>query len=261
MFSVMYTGMNFLPLCTARVCPMNSGRIVERRDHVRTTFFSFLSFMSTTFFSRWSSVNGPFFSDLLMKLIPLLLHVPARNDELIRPLDVARLEAARGLAPRRHRMPAPAGFAFAAAVRMIHRVHRNAAVVRALAQPARLPRLAVRFVFMVDIAHLADGGHALHRHAPHFARRQFQQRHAAFSRNQLRLRARRTGHLPALARTQLDIVNHGAGGNVLEWKSVTGKDVGFGAGGDRAPNFEADGSNNVSLLPVDVIQKRDARRA
>ena len=41
MFSVTYTGMNFLPLCTASVWPMNSGRMVERRDQVRTTFFSF----------------------------------------------------------------------------------------------------------------------------------------------------------------------------------------------------------------------------
>ena len=32
MFSVTYTGMNFFPLCTATVCPTNSGRIVARRD-------------------------------------------------------------------------------------------------------------------------------------------------------------------------------------------------------------------------------------
>src|SRR5579871_56581 len=58
--------MNFLPLCTASVCPTNCGWMVERRDQVRTTFFSFLSFMSATFFIRWSSVNGPFLSDLLI---------------------------------------------------------------------------------------------------------------------------------------------------------------------------------------------------
>jgi len=40
--------MNFLPLCTASVWPMNSGRMVERRDQVRTTFFSFFSFMAST---------------------------------------------------------------------------------------------------------------------------------------------------------------------------------------------------------------------
>src|SRR5579863_7222475 len=42
---------------------MNSGRMVERRDHVRTTFFSFLSFMPATFFIRWSSTNGPLASE------------------------------------------------------------------------------------------------------------------------------------------------------------------------------------------------------
>src|SRR5690349_24948383 len=58
--------MNCLPLCTARVWPMKSGRMVERRDQVRSTFFSFLAFMFATFTLRCSSVNGPFFSDLLM---------------------------------------------------------------------------------------------------------------------------------------------------------------------------------------------------
>src|SRR5262249_16803392 len=40
MFSVMYTGMNFFPLCTARVCPTISGITVDRRDHVLMTFLS-----------------------------------------------------------------------------------------------------------------------------------------------------------------------------------------------------------------------------
>ena len=45
MFSVMYTGMNFLPLCTAMVCPTISGITVERRDQVLMTFFSFARFI------------------------------------------------------------------------------------------------------------------------------------------------------------------------------------------------------------------------
>src|SRR6266581_1362289 len=40
MFSVMYTGINILPLCTAIVCPTISGMMVERRDQVRNTFLS-----------------------------------------------------------------------------------------------------------------------------------------------------------------------------------------------------------------------------
>ena len=41
MFSVMYTGMNFFPLCTAIVWPTISGITVDRRDQVLMTFFSF----------------------------------------------------------------------------------------------------------------------------------------------------------------------------------------------------------------------------
>src|SRR5256885_15101497 len=41
-----------------------SGMIVERRDQVLMTFFSRSRFIVSTFFARWSSINGPFFSDL-----------------------------------------------------------------------------------------------------------------------------------------------------------------------------------------------------
>src|ERR1700739_3502382 len=43
------------------VCPIMSGTIVERRDHVFTTFFSFRAFSPSTFSRRWPSTNGPFF--------------------------------------------------------------------------------------------------------------------------------------------------------------------------------------------------------
>src|SRR6187431_87812 len=60
MFSVTYTGMNLFPLCTANVCPTNSGRIVLARDQVFTTFFSLRPFMAITLDSRRSAMNGPF---------------------------------------------------------------------------------------------------------------------------------------------------------------------------------------------------------
>ena len=47
MFSVTYTGINFFPLCTAIVCPTISGMMVERRDQVRRTFFSFREFIAS----------------------------------------------------------------------------------------------------------------------------------------------------------------------------------------------------------------------
>jgi len=41
-------GINFLPLCTAIVWPTISGITVERRDQVRSTFFSLRAFMPST---------------------------------------------------------------------------------------------------------------------------------------------------------------------------------------------------------------------
>src|SRR5215470_17898445 len=82
MFSVTYTGMNFFPLCTAMVCPTNSGKMVERRDHERTTFFSFVAFNTATFDSRCVSVNGPFFTlrpiRYLFLLFRLTIHLSVR---------------------------------------------------------------------------------------------------------------------------------------------------------------------------------------
>src|SRR6516164_4943782 len=82
--SVTYTGINFLPLCTAMVWPTISGRMVERRDQVLMTFFSLRSFSASTLTRRWSSINGPFLSERgigYLFLHPALLH-PLRSAHL-----------------------------------------------------------------------------------------------------------------------------------------------------------------------------------
>src|SRR5262249_26310463 len=48
-----------------------SGTIVERRDQVLTTFFSLRVFSPSTFSRKWSSTNGPFFSE--RAIAPLFL--------------------------------------------------------------------------------------------------------------------------------------------------------------------------------------------
>src|SRR6516162_7866699 len=70
--SVTYTGMNFFPLWTAMVWPIISGTIVDRRDHVFTTFFSLRAFSPSTFSRRCPSTNGPFFSE--RAIASLFLH-------------------------------------------------------------------------------------------------------------------------------------------------------------------------------------------
>src|ERR1051326_9120581 len=86
----------------------------------------------------------------------LPLFTLVRDDPLIGTLVVARLESASRLPPRRHRVTAARSLAFAAAVRVVHRVHGDSAVVRHLAHPPRASCLAVGNVFVIDVADLAD---------------------------------------------------------------------------------------------------------
>src|SRR4051794_175615 len=105
-------------------------------------------------------MNGPFFVDLA---IALLLS-SAVDDELVGPLVVTRLIATRRLAPRSPRVTSAGSLALTTAVRVIDRVHGDAAVVRTLAQPARTSGLADRNVFVVEVADLPDGRHAIDEH-------------------------------------------------------------------------------------------------
>src|SRR6201993_3553148 len=84
--------MNFFPLWTAMVCPIISGTIVDRRDHVFTTFFSFRAFRPSTFSRKWPSTNGPFFVE--RAIASLLLHAaqtaPLGVPHLFEPTHRAR---------------------------------------------------------------------------------------------------------------------------------------------------------------------------
>src|SRR2546422_7527515 len=111
--SVTYTGMNFFPLCTAMVCPIMSGTIVERRDHVLITFFSLRVFSPSTLMRRWSSTNGPFFSERAID--SLFLHSPQAApwcpphllEPSYRPGNAVRLRAERADKPRALRIRNP----------------------------------------------------------------------------------------------------------------------------------------------------------
>ena len=70
MFSVTNTGTNLRPLCTAKVWPTKSGRIVLRRDQVLMTDFLLPLFASSTFLVRCLSANGPFLIERAMVRYP-----------------------------------------------------------------------------------------------------------------------------------------------------------------------------------------------
>src|SRR6266576_47733 len=105
--------MNFFPLCTAMVCPIMSGTIVERRDHVLITFFSLRVFSPSTLMRRWPSTNGPFFSERAID--SLFLHSPQAPpwcpphllEPSYRPGNAVRLRAERADKPRALRIRNP----------------------------------------------------------------------------------------------------------------------------------------------------------
>src|SRR5512145_2276879 len=167
MFSLMYTGTCCLPLWTAIVRPMNSGRMVERRDQVLIGFLSRVACAVSTFFCRCPSTNGPFFSerDIQVPLLP----VPALHDHRVSPLVLARAIALGERAPRADRIALGAGAALAATVRVVDRVHHHAAHGRAHAAPAHRTGLAELAQVVFLVADLADGGAAVDQHAPDLA--------------------------------------------------------------------------------------------
>jgi hypothetical protein len=58
-------------------------------------------------------------------------------------------------------MTSARSLAFAAAVRVIDRIHGYTAIVRTLSQPTGSAGFAERYVFMLDISDLAHSRHAL----------------------------------------------------------------------------------------------------
>src|SRR2546423_12198661 len=103
------------------------------------------------------------------------------------------------LAPRIRGRPAARALAFAAAQRVIDRVHRDAAHARAAAEPAGLARLADRQQFVLGVADFADRGEALAPHHPHLGRAEAQRHVVAFLRDDLRARPRAAAQLAAAA--------------------------------------------------------------
>src|SRR3546814_10756543 len=99
-------------------------------------------------------------------------------------------------------MTAARGAAFATAMRVVDRVHGDAADRRALAEPAVTAGLAKVDVLLVRVRHRTDRSHALAAHHAHLARGEAPQRVAGVPTDDLDVGARRPRQLPARARLQ-----------------------------------------------------------
>src|SRR5271154_5231386 len=202
MFSETSTGTCSRPLCTAMVKPTMSGITMERRDHVLIGRRSFFWLAVCTFLARCKSTNGPFLSERGTSFSSLLYAfvLAALNDHAVSALVATRLLALGLQSPWAHRMRvALAGLAFAAAVRVIDRVHHDAAHRGTYAQPAHRARLAEDAQIVLIVADFADGGAAIHMHLAHFPGFQPQAGIHTLARRELRRSAGTARHLAALA--------------------------------------------------------------
>ena len=151
-----------------------------------------------------------------------------------------------------------AGLALATTVRVVDRVHRQAADGGADAQPAALARLADADDLVLDVAELADGRAALDEHLAHRARGQTDLGVVAFLRHQLAPGARRADHLRAAAGLELDVVDHRADRDVLQrQRSCPGRMSASAPAWSVSPTVRPDRREDVALLAVRVVQERD----
>src|SRR5439155_9442481 len=170
--------------------------------------------------------NGPFQIERAMLLaLALLPRVAARQNELGGGLVLAGLLALGGEAPRRDRMPATGGPPFAAAMRMVDRIHRHTAIVRPPAHPALAAGLADRDVHVVGIRHRPDRAHAAAADQALLGRIESHDDVVAVATHDLRIGAGRARDLAALAELELDIVHDGADRDIAERHGVAGLHV------------------------------------
>src|SRR6185312_15830016 len=153
------------------------------------------------------------------------------------------------------------GAAFAAAMRMIDRVHRDAAHRGPLAEPAVAPGLADRNVLRIGIGDGADRRHAFGAHHPHLARGEPQQRIARIAADDLRVGAGRACQLAALARLHLDIVDDGADRDVAHRHRVARLHIDPVARHHLVAGGETLRRQDVAQLAVLVFDEGDEARA
>src|SRR5216683_1025610 len=186
----------------------------------------------------------------------------AADDQLVRGLlRLARAVAERRLAPRRLRVASGAGLALAATVRVVARVHRRASYGRPDPQPAAAAGLAARLVLVLDITDLAHRGLTANVDPSQLARRHADDRVVALFREQLGRRASGSGELPATPERQLDVVHSRADRDPGEGKRVADSHWRLFPALDGVADLQAERREDIALLAVLVVDKRDARAA
>ena len=169
----------------------------------------------------------------------------------------AGLAALGGLAPGGDRVAAAGGAAFAAAVRVVDRVHGHAADVRAAALVTDAAGLAEDLVHVVGVRHRADRGHAAVLHHAQLARAQADLGVAGVAADQLGVGAGRAGDLAALHGLQFDIVDDGADRQAAQGRGVARLHVDLFGGDHLVAGLQPLRGQDIGQLAVGVLDQGD----
>src|ERR1700733_6683220 len=240
-----------------------AGTIIDRRDQVLITVLVPLSFCTSTFFIRWSSTKGPFFRLRGIGDCSYRLFLPRLRRRLIsRSLGLwSRRGRPSGFSPALARVATARALALASAVRVVDRVHGNAADRRPLALPAVTAGLTELDVAVLGVADLTDGRAALDGHPADFTGRHAERGVRAFLGEQLDARAGRPRDLRSATWAHLDRVDDRAGRDRPQRQGVARLDVGARAVLHPVPLLQSLRAEDVALLAVHVVEQRDARGA
>ena len=146
-------------------------------------------------------------------------------------------------------------------MRVVVRVHYDAAYFRTSAHVAFSARFAQAHKLVIEVAHLTDRRLATSEDVSHLAAGKTERRVLAFFRHQLSRGACGLGYLSAASRLHFDVVYERTDGNVRERQSVARFDVRVRSAYYGVSDVESDGRENVSLFAVSVMQERDVCRA
>ena len=154
-------------------------------------------------------------------------------------------------------MAAAGALALTTAHGMIVRIHRNTTNLGTIALPAVAACLAELLALMLIVADLADAGATPAMKLAHLAGRKLHKNIIAFLRHQLGRNSGAAHQLRAFADLHLDIVDDAAKGHVAHGKTVARLDINSIAGDDFVTDANTKRGKNITLLPVNIVQKSD----
>ena len=184
--------------------------------------------------------------------------MPTRNDEAFGTFILAGLLALGREAPRRAPMLAAFG---ASAVRVVDRIHCDAAVVRHTALPPLATRLANRGVHVVRIGHCADCCHAAAMHQALLRGAQAQDDVVLIATDNLHVAAGRARKLPAFADLEFNIVHDRTDRDIGDRHRITRLHVGVLRRDHAVAGGKPLRRQDISEFAVLVFDQRDEGRA